>query len=742
MTSETNLSQYHHNLASSTANTMPISQQLQSTSQLQHLHQQLQQQQLPSQHQQQHQQHLQQQQQQQHQHQLQQGPPPPMLSNLNTSSFAPPSLQSTHGILKISNLPSDLTNREATLIFALVIDELVNVEINDYQIYAYFKNSNTCLTTAKLLDGKYIFGNEYPPIKVECDSNTLMHSPTAIAAATHNTQAAFGNLRLSTSASSASVQPQLPQQQQQQPQQQKIPALPVGAAGPVGPPGSGISPPHMNQSQLHHQPSNNSLGNGSTSATTTTDPNTFDMMQKRQSIGNQRSRFVFSDPFSQDGGQQQPPQQPQQPGAITPGAGPVGTIDLSDITGKSILLMESQNDAQEYENLVRDTWGPGNTNQPPQQSQQQGGHTGSSLSSGPQTPGVSAGPINGPSGLDWNIGINQNGSGSGGPSGGAGIVNPPPGEVRRTSSSTAFFNSGTTSATTAVGPNIPPQIGNLIGSQNPKPPIGQPSLNLNLGNPTTTASTTSTTSTTTNPSKKLDDHQQQQPLTIAQKLARGPPTSQTTSTTSSTTSSQTSPPNQNTKVQIVGKDNTMPDLSLLARVPPPANPADQNPPCNTLYVGNLPPDATEAELRALFSPQKGFRRLSFRNKSMSSSTSGPGGSSTNPPAGHGGGGGGHGPMCFVEFEDVAHATRALAELYGRALPRAGGGNGKGGIRLSFSKNPLGVRGPGSGARGRQSMGTGPGGSGSGSGSGASGSGVVTSGSGGVGNYGYSNYHKS
>lgn len=118
------------------------------------------------------------------------------------------------------------------------------------------------------------------------------------------------------------------------------------------------------------------------------------------------------------------------------------------------------------------------------------------------------------------------------------------------------------------------------------------------------------------------------------------------------------------------------DLSLLARVPPPANPADQNPPCNTLYVGNLPPDATEHELRQLFSGQKGFRRLSFRNKNTN--------------------GNGHGPMCFVEFEDVAHATRALAELYGRQLPRSSGAhNNKGGIRLSFSKNPLGVRGPNS-----------------------------------------------
>ncbi|CCD26558.1 Whi4p NDAI_0H03850 [Naumovozyma dairenensis CBS 421] len=116
------------------------------------------------------------------------------------------------------------------------------------------------------------------------------------------------------------------------------------------------------------------------------------------------------------------------------------------------------------------------------------------------------------------------------------------------------------------------------------------------------------------------------------------------------------------------------DLSLLAKVPPPVNPADQNPPCNTLYVGNLPPDATENELRQLFSCQNGFRRLSFRNKNTN---------------GHGHG---HGPMCFVEFEDINFATQALGELYGSQLPRATLSS-KGGIRLSFSKNPLGVRGP-------------------------------------------------
>lgn len=95
---------------------------------------------------------------------------------------------------------------------------------------------------------------------------------------------------------------------------------------------------------------------------------------------------------------------------------------------------------------------------------------------------------------------------------------------------------------------------------------------------------------------------------------------------------------------------------------PPVNPADQNPPCNTLYVGNLPIDTSEDELKSLFSRQRGYRRLCFRTKQ-------------------------NGPMCFVEFEDISFATKALHELYGHPLHNSV----KGGIRLSFSKNPLGVR---------------------------------------------------
>ncbi|KAG0676490.1 hypothetical protein C6P42_001217 [Pichia californica] len=140
--------------------------------------------------------------------------------------------------------------------------------------------------------------------------------------------------------------------------------------------------------------------------------------------------------------------------------------------------------------------------------------------------------------------------------------------------------------------------------------------------------------------------------------------------------SSTSNPSSNSSNSIPTAQQ-IPELSLLARVPPPANPADQNPPCNTLYVGNLPPDTSEIELRSLFQSQPGFKRLSFRTKQTNGITS------------H------HGPMCFVEFDDVSFATRALAELYGRTLPRQNNvPNNKGGIRLSFSKNPLGVRSPG------------------------------------------------
>ncbi|ORY05878.1 hypothetical protein K493DRAFT_274749 [Basidiobolus meristosporus CBS 931.73] len=95
----------------------------------------------------------------------------------------------------------------------------------------------------------------------------------------------------------------------------------------------------------------------------------------------------------------------------------------------------------------------------------------------------------------------------------------------------------------------------------------------------------------------------------------------------------------------------------------PVNSGDQNPPCNTLYVGNLPISTMEEELRQLFTPQPGYKRLCFRMKPHS------------------------GPMCFIEFDDIQYATYSLQELQGHLLSNSV----KGGIRLSYSKNPLGVR---------------------------------------------------
>lgn len=101
---------------------------------------------------------------------------------------------------------------------------------------------------------------------------------------------------------------------------------------------------------------------------------------------------------------------------------------------------------------------------------------------------------------------------------------------------------------------------------------------------------------------------------------------------------------------------------------------DQHPPCNTLYVGNLPHNTNEEELRAMFSQCIGYQRLVFSNKQ-------------------------NGPMCFVEFDDVACATHAMQDLYGKMLSNST----KGGIRLSYSKNPLGVRPADIGRRESQSL---------------------------------------
>ncbi|KAF7536678.1 hypothetical protein G7054_g4346 [Neopestalotiopsis clavispora] len=100
---------------------------------------------------------------------------------------------------------------------------------------------------------------------------------------------------------------------------------------------------------------------------------------------------------------------------------------------------------------------------------------------------------------------------------------------------------------------------------------------------------------------------------------------------------------------------------------PPVN-LTENPPCNTLNVGNLSITTSEKDLKAIFSKQPGYKRLCCRTKQNEL-------------------------VCFVEFKDTSYATKALYDLHGYLLQ----GCLQGGIRLGFSKTPLGVRsGPGQG----------------------------------------------
>ncbi|AJT30625.1 Whi3p [Saccharomyces cerevisiae YJM1460] len=413
---------------------------------------------------------------------------------------------------------------------------------------------------------------------------------------------------------------------------------------------------------------------------------------KRPSLLSQRSRFSFSDPFSNDSPlsqqqsqqQQQQPQQPQQHSTqkhspqqcnqqqvnssipLSSQGQVIGlhsnhshqdlsvesTIQTSDI-GKSFLLRDSTE-------INEKIWG---TSGIP-----------SSINGYMSTPQPST-PT-----LEWgNTSASQHGSSFFLPSAASTAIAPKNSNTSanaNASSNNGASNNGANQALSASSQQPMMQIGNTINtsltSSNSLPPYGlMSSQSQHISNMVNTSDMNIT------PQKQNRFMQQPQPehmypVNQSNTPQKVPPARLSSSRNSHKNNSTTS-----LSSNITGSASiSQADLSLLARIPPPANPADQNPPCNTLYVGNLPSDATEQELRQLFSGQEGFRRLSFRNKNTTSN-------------GHS-----HGPMCFVEFDDVSFATRALAELYGRQLPRSTVSS-KGGIRLSFSKNPLGVRGPNS-----------------------------------------------
>jgi len=85
-----------------------------------------------------------------------------------------------------------------------------------------------------------------------------------------------------------------------------------------------------------------------------------------------------------------------------------------------------------------------------------------------------------------------------------------------------------------------------------------------------------------------------------------------------------------------------------------------NPPCNTLFIGNLGENTNETELRGLFSGQPGFRQMKVLRQERST-------------------------VCFIEYEDLHSAAAVHNNLQGAVLTSSE----RGGMRIQYSKNPFG-----------------------------------------------------
>ncbi|KAL9224333.1 hypothetical protein vseg_000377 [Gypsophila vaccaria] len=87
-----------------------------------------------------------------------------------------------------------------------------------------------------------------------------------------------------------------------------------------------------------------------------------------------------------------------------------------------------------------------------------------------------------------------------------------------------------------------------------------------------------------------------------------------------------------------------------------------NPPCNTLFIGNLGENINEDELRGLISIQPGYKQMKIIRQERHT-------------------------VCFIEFEDINSAVQVHHNLQGAVIPSSGSV----GMRIQFSKNPFGKR---------------------------------------------------
>lgn len=89
--------------------------------------------------------------------------------------------------------------------------------------------------------------------------------------------------------------------------------------------------------------------------------------------------------------------------------------------------------------------------------------------------------------------------------------------------------------------------------------------------------------------------------------------------------------------------------------------------CDTLSLDNLPTDipSLDEHLKVLFSIQPGYRRMCYRTKST-------------------------GVLCFVQFDDVDSATKAMEQLSGHVLQSPTAEGKIEGVQLTYADNPLSI----------------------------------------------------
>ncbi|KAF9612909.1 hypothetical protein IFM89_004325 [Coptis chinensis] len=86
----------------------------------------------------------------------------------------------------------------------------------------------------------------------------------------------------------------------------------------------------------------------------------------------------------------------------------------------------------------------------------------------------------------------------------------------------------------------------------------------------------------------------------------------------------------------------------------PVQNSKDNPPCNTLFIGNLGENVIEEELRNLFSGQPGFKQMKLLRQERNT-------------------------VCFIEFDDMSSATMVHQNLQGAVIPSSG----RGGMRIQY-----------------------------------------------------------